>query len=255
MKNKLLNIIGIAAVFIALITAYFLTKEKVMNAGIKLENMDLTINPGDNFYDYATLNWQKANPIPDDYSRYGSFDVLHNETLSRVKEIAEKDIGKIGTLYKVFMNTEKLNQEKTEPAQKYITEIDNLKDKNDLAEYLGKMHTFTSAFWADSVALDEKDSEHFLYNIVQGGLGLSRDYYFDEDEKSKEVRKEYKKFISKQMENFGIKVDAEKLYALEERMAKSFYSKEKLRDPHANYHKMSVQQIKEQFPDFDWDTY
>ena len=255
MKNKLLNIIGIAAVFIALITAYFLTKEKVMNAGIKLGNMDLTINPGDNFYDYATLNWQKANPIPDDYSRYGSFDVLHNETLSRVKEIAEKDIGKIGTLYKVFMNTEKLNQEKTEPAQKYITEIDNLKDKNDLAEYLGKMHTFTSAFWADSVALDEKDSEHFLYNIVQGGLGLSRDYYFDEDEKSKEVRKEYKKFISKQMENFGIKVDAEKLYALEERMAKSFYSKEKLRDPHANYHKMSVQQIKEQFPDFDWDTY
>lgn len=255
MKNKLLNIIGIIAVFIAIITAYFLTKEKVMNAGIKLENMDLTINPGDNFYNYATLNWQKANPIPDDYSRYGSFDVLHNETLLRVKEIAEKDTGKIGTLYKVFMNTDKLNQEKTEPAQKYITEIDNLKDKNGLAEYLGKMHTFTSAFWADSVALDEKDSEHFLYNIVQGGLGLSRDYYFDEDEKSKEVRKEYKKFIEKQMNNFGIKVDAEKLYGLEERMAKSFYPKEKLRDPHANYHKMSVQQIKEQFPDFDWDTY
>ncbi|MBO5705315.1 MAG: M13 family metallopeptidase, partial [Alphaproteobacteria bacterium] len=125
----------------------------------------------------------------------------------------------------------------------------------DLEKYLGQMHTFASAFWGDGVALDEMDSEHFLYNIGQGGLGLSRDYFFDSDAKSVEIRKKYRDFITKQMKNFGIDADAKKLYALEERMAKSFYPKEKLRDPHANYHKMSIADIKEKFTGFDWDAY
>jgi putative endopeptidase len=135
-----------------------------------------------------------------------------------------------------------------------IAAIDKLTRK-DLETYLGNSHRFSSAFWGDGVALDEKDSEYYLYNIGQGGIGISRDYFFDTDEKSVEIRKKYKEFITKQMKNFGINVDTEKLYALEERMAKSFYPKEKLRDPHANYHKMSINEIKEKFTGFDWDKY
>ena len=117
------------------------------------------------------------------------------------------------------------------------------------------MHRFSSAFWGDGVGLDEMDSTHYLYNIGQSGTGLSRDYYFDDDAKSKEVRKKYKEYIKKQMNNFGEKVDVEKLYALEERMAKSFYKKEKLRDPLANYHKKSMTEFKKEFTGFDWNTY
>ena len=257
MQNKLLNIIGIIAVAIAVTIAYFVItqKEKTMNAGIKLENMDLSVKPGDNFFDYATLGWRKANPIPDDYTRYGAFEILNETNLKRVREIAETDNGKIGTLYKIVMNEEKLNADKTTPVQPYLAEIDKIKSIEQIPEYLGKMHTFSSAFWGDGVALDEKDSEYYLYNIGQGGLGLSRDYYFDTDDKTVEIRKKYKEFIAKQMLNFGIPVDVEKLYALEERMAKSFYPKEKLRDPHANYHKMSVAEVKENFKNFDWDKY
>lgn len=257
MQHKFLNIVGIIAVVFAVITAYFITrpKEVVMTTGIKAENMDFSIRPGDNFYDYATLGWQKANPIPDDYSRYGSFEILHDTNLQRVREIAETDTGKIGTLYSIAMNEEKLNSDKIAPVKKYLDEIDEIKTKSELPTYLGKMHHFSSAFWGDGVALDEKNSEYYLYNIGQGGLGLSRDYYFDQDEKSVEIRKKYLEFITKQTQNFGLSIDAEKLYALEERMAKSFYPKEKLRDPNANYHKMPISEVKEKFTNFDWDAY
>lgn len=223
-------------------------------AGIKLENMDMTVKPGDDFYAYANGGWQKRNPIPDDYSRFGAFEVLRNTNLERTREIAENDSGKIGTLYKIAMDEKKLNTDGTKPVAPQLAEIDNL-TRAGLEEYLGRTFTYSSAFWGDGVALDEKDSEHYLYNIGQGGLGLSRDYYFDTDKKSIEIRKKYREFIAKQMNNFGIAVDIDKLYALEERMAKSFYPKEKLRDPHANYHKMSLEQVKEKFPGFNWDTF
>lgn len=254
MEHKFLNIIGIVAVIAAVAWANISQKEKVVNAGIKLENMDITVNPGDDFYTYANAGWQKQNPIPDDYSRYGAFEVLRNTNLERTRKIAESDNGKIGTLYAVAMDAKKLNTDKTKPVQPLLTEIDSL-TRADLEKYMGNMFKFSSAFWGDGVALDEMDSEHFLYNIGQGGLGLSRDYYFDTDAKTVEIRKKYKEFITKQMANFGAAVDVDKLYELEMRMAKSFYPKEKLRDPHANYHKMSIAEVKEKFPGFDWDTF
>ncbi len=235
--------------------AVFIKKEKTMQIGINPENMDLTTRPGDNFFDYATYGWRKSHPIPDDYTRYDAFEVLNETNMTRVREIAETDNGKIGTLYKIAMNAEKLNADKTTLVKKYLDKIDELKSPSDLPKYLGYAHRFSGGFWGDGVALDEMDSEYYLYNIGQGGIGLSRDYFFDTDEKSVQVRTAYKKFITKQMKNFGINVDAEKLYALEERMAKSFYKKEKLRDPHANYHKMSVAEVKQNFPNFDWDEY
>ena len=255
MKNKILNIIGAIAVCVAAWIAICITKEKTMQVGIKTENMDMNVKPGNDFYDFATLGWRKNNPLPSDYTRYGSFEKLDEENNKRVREIVEKDNGKIGLLYNIAMDEEKLNADKTLPVQNYLDEVDDIKSKNDLPKYLGKNHKYFSAFWGDGVGLDEMDSNHYLYNIGQGGTGLSRDYYFDDDEKSKNIRKKYKQYIKDIMNNFSVKVDAEKLYAVEERMAKSFYKKEKLRDPLANYHKKSYAELKEEFSGFDWDTY
>lgn len=255
MEHKILNIIGAVCVIIAAVGAYCYTKEKTMSAGINLAYMDLSVNPGDDFFDYATRGWQQVNPIPDDYSRYGAFDILHDTNLGRVREIAENDTGKIGTLYKVAMDTDRRNSDGVKPVTPYMAEIDAISSRDELPAFLGRMHRVASAFWGDAVALDEMDSEHFLYNLHQGGLGLSRDYYFDTDKKSREIRTKYKKYIADITQRFGIKVDAEKLYALEERMAKSFFTKEKLRDPHANYNKMSIAELREKFPGFDWNAY
>lgn len=255
MKHKFLNIIGICAVLISLMFAFIELKGKKMDTGIKLVDMDLTVVPGDDFYDFATRGWRVANPIPGDYSRYGAFEVLINTNLERVREIAEHDTGKIGQLYQIAMNEKKLNTDGIQPVKKYIDEIDAIKSRTELPEFLGKFHAFAGGFFGDGVALDEKDSDHYLYNIGQSGIGLARDYYFDDDAKSIEVRKKYIEYITKQMANFGVPVDAKKLYALEERMAKSFYKKEKLRDPVANYHKMPIAQLKTELPSFDWDRY
>ena len=255
MEHKILNIIGICAVVVALAVAFFETKGKKMDTGIKLNDMDLTVKPGDDFYDFATRGWRNANPIPADYSRYGMFDVLVNDNLARVRDIAENDKGKIGKLYKIAMDEKKLNTDGTAPVAKYLQQIDAIKSRSELPEFLGKFHAFSGGFFSDGVGLDEKDSEHCLYNIGQGGIGLSRDYYFDDDEKSVEVRKKYIEYISKQMENFGMNADAKKIFELEKRMAKSFFKKEKLRDPVANYHKMPIAQLKSELPGFDWDAY
>lgn len=255
MEHKILNIIGICAVVVALAVAFFETKGKKMDTGIKLNDMDLTVKPGDDFYDFATRGWRNANPIPADYSRYGMFDVLVNTNLARVRDIAENDKGKIGKLYKIAMDEKKLNTDGTAPVAKYLQQIDAIKSRSELPEFLGKFHAFSGGFFSDGVGLDEKDSEHYLYNIGQGGIGLSRDYYFDDDEKSVEVRKKYIEYISKQMENFGVNADAKKIFELEKRMAKSFFKKEKLRDPVANYHKMPIAQLKSELPGFDWDAY
>ncbi len=257
MQNKVLNIIGAIAVVVAIVVACFVVNQRgnVMNAGIKLENMDLGVKPGDNFFEYANGGWRRTHPIPDDYTSYGAFNILHDVNLGRVREIAETDNGKIGTLYKIAMNVDRLNADKTAPVKKYLDEIDAIKSVDDLPAYLGQMHRFASAFWGDGVALDEKNSEYYLYNIGQGGIGLSRDYYFDTDDKSVEIRAKYRDFIARQAKNFGLDIDADKIYALEERMAASFFTKEKLRDPNANYHKMSIDELKTQFPGFDWGTY
>lgn len=257
MKNKLLNIIGIVAVIVACVAAHHFTKQRkvIMDSGIQMANMDTTVRAGDDFYDFATGGWRKSHPIPDDYTRYGVFEVLRDTNLKRVREIAENDDGKIGTLYKIAMNDERLNADKTAPVAAQLAEIDAIKSAAELPAFLGRMHRITTAFWGDGVGLDETDSTHYLYNIGQGGLGLARDYYFDNDPKTVQVRKKYLEFITRQMKNFGVPVNAQELYNLELRMAGSFYPKEKLRDPHANYHKMTIAEVKERFPNFDWDAY
>ncbi|MBR4507149.1 MAG: M13 family metallopeptidase [Alphaproteobacteria bacterium] len=255
MKHTLLNIIGIFAVLIAFGVAIYEQKEKKMTTGINAKDMDMTVVAGDDFYDFATRGWRNANPIPDDYVRYGAFDILANTNLERVREIAEHDKGKVGKLYKIAMDEKKLNTDGVAPVAKYIAEIDAIKSRDELPAFLGHNHSFSGGFFSDGVALDEKDSEHYLYNITQGGIGLSRDYYFDDDDKSKEIRKKYIEYMQKQLANFGISADTNKIFDLEKRMAKSFYKKEKLRDPLANYHKKSIDELKKEFSGFNWDKY
>jgi len=255
MRHTLLNIFGVIAVAASLMFATQVRVNRNVGIGINIENIDFSINPADDFFDYVTLRWRRTNPIPDDYVRYGVFEVLRETNLNRVREIAEKDNGNIGLLYKVAMNETKLNTEKTAPVKPYLKKIDDIKSKSELPKYLGENHAYFPGFWGDTVSIDAGDSEHFIYGLHQSGIGLPRDYYFDDDARTIDIRKKYIDFIAKQLKNFGVNANAKKIYALEERMAKSFYKKEKLRDPHANYHKISRTDFIREYDGFDWATY
>ena len=111
-----------------------------MSAGIKTENMDMTVKPGDDFYDYATRGWRNANPIPDDYSRFGAFEVLRNTNLERTREIAETDDGKIGALYKIIMNTEKRNADCVTPVAKYVRQAEFQDRPSEVQISLRRVH-------------------------------------------------------------------------------------------------------------------
>lgn len=255
MEHKILNIIGICTVAITILLAFLILKEHTMTTGINLQDMDLTVAPGDDFYDYAGRGWRNAHPIPNDYARFGTFEILDEENIKRVRKIAETDNGKVGTLYKIAMDEKKLNADGVAPVKKYLAQIDDIKSRDDLPNALGKLHAFSSGFFGDTVELDNKDSTYYLYNIGQSGTGLMRDYYFDDDAKSKQVREKYIEYIAKLMKNFDISGDANAVYNLEKRLAESFYKKEKLRDPLANYHKMTMAEFKKKFNGFDWDKY
>lgn len=237
--------------------------EKKMDVGIDKNNMDLTVAPGDNFYDFASKGWRRANPIPAEHSRYGAFTKLDEQVLVQVQElITGIAIGwhsagsikqKIAIIYNQAMDFDKRNADGITPVKAKFDEVDAIKN---IAEYLGKAHRYGSAFWNAGIDIDAMDSDSYIFAIAQGGLGLSRDFLLDDDEKSKKIRAEYQKYMNEVFKMFDIKdANANKVYEMEIEMAKSFYPKEKLRIPEENYHKMSYTEFKNKFSGFEWDIY
>ncbi|MDR1071883.1 MAG: M13 family metallopeptidase, partial [Rickettsiales bacterium] len=262
MKRKLIfNIISFLAAAVAIVLMF--SMENKMSTGIDKSNLDISVRPADNFYDFASAGWRKKNPLRPEFSRFGAFDKLGEKVLEQtqdlIKEIAEGDHEaggleqKIATMYNSAMDYEKRNKDGLDPVRAEIAEIDGIKN---IAEYLGAAHRADSPFWEDGVSIDAMDSGSYIFGIGQGGLGLSRDYLLDDDDKSKEIRRKYKKYMADVFLMFGISdAPADKIYELEIEMAKSFYPKEKLRDPHANYHKFSYADFKKKFAGFDWNGY
>jgi putative endopeptidase len=264
---KLRNVIfaGIAAIAVGF--AIYHKIGKPMNTGIKIENMDRSVHPNDDFYDFVTKGWRQANPLKPEYAIYWQLNALEDKNNERIKKLiadisanAKKYDGnerKIAALYDAAMDEEKLNADGTRPIEWDLSEIEKINSKSELPAALGRLHRFgTSALWVDGVTHNMKDSSAYIYVIAQGGIGLPmKEYYFDQDENSENIRQKYREFMKKYIENFGRNYNSSKIYALEEDLAKSFHAKEKLRDPELNYNKMTVAEFKKQFSGFDWDAY
>ncbi|MDR2268835.1 MAG: M13 family metallopeptidase [Rickettsiales bacterium] len=234
-----------------------------MNAGIDVNNLDVSVAPGDNFYDFASAGWRRRNPLTPEYSRFGAFDKLGLQVMEQVRDLITDIAGKwhtkgaleqkIALLYNESMDYEKRNRDGIVPVAMDLKEIDGIEN---MAEYLGRAQKIGIGFWSNSIGVDMMDSEHYIFGVGQGGIGLSRDYLLDDDDKSREIRKKYQKYMKDLFNMFAISdAPASKVYELEIEMAKSFYPKEKLRDPRANYHKMSYADFKKKFHGFDWDVY
>ena len=241
-------------------------------SGLHLENMDTTAQPGTDFYQFATGGWQKLNPLPAEYSRFGSFDQLAETNQKRINELVEALASqenpagsvaqKVGDLYKMAMDSAKRNADGYEPVKADLAEVAAIKDVHDVYALLPKMaQNGSGAYFGIYVGADEKNSMENAVQMSQGGLTMGlRDYYLEDDEAIVKIREAFKEHVVKMFKLYGYSdTDAQKgrdvVMEVETRLAKAFRSNVELRDPEANYNKMSMEQLKNDYPSFEWDTY
>lgn len=247
-------------------------EEVVMIDGLKIENLDTTANPGSNFYRFATGGWADANPIPDEYSRYGSFDQLRENNQKQIKDLiielgkTENKQGstaqKIGDLYKMGMDSVRLNTDGAAPIMEQLATINAASTVEDIIVLSGKIRHYTSApFFGFYVGADDMNSSMNIAHIYQAGLGLGeREYYLATDPTSKSLREGYIKLMETQFKYAGYteadaKAAAAAVMKIETALAKSHFEKEKTRVPELNYHKMQVSSLNDSIAKFKWNEF
>ena len=267
-----------------LITAFVLTAMaaactpggKQLASGIDLANLDSTYQPGTDFYMYATGGWQKAHPLTAEYSRFGSFDVLQENNNERLRSLIDSVAAgqnakgsieqKIADLYNSAMDSVNLNEHYWGALEEFLLcdgyQCEPGITANWLKDVWPRMQRQgVPGLFGMYIGADEKDSKNNLVSIYQGGLTLGqKDYYVDKDPRSEEIRKAYQQYIADLCQHQGFaEADAKRIcqdvLRIETRLAEASKSRTELRDPEANYNKISYDELKEQFPGIDWDAY
>ncbi len=252
---------------LAAITLMTTACTKQQSTGIRPENLDTTAVAQNDFYQFACGGWMKNNPLTGEYSRFGSFDKLALNNLEQVNGLIQ-DIAsnkytegtieqKIGDIYNQAMDTATRNQQGIEPLRKTIDEIEGINDRSELSTLLGKSLEY--GIWGMYVDADAMNSSMNILNEYQGGFALGeKEYYFDTDSATTHIREEYRKHVARMFELFGYADAADRaatVLRLETRLAGAALNNVELRDPQANYNKMSIADLQELVPQVDWKAY
>ncbi|HTL99414.1 MAG TPA: M13 family metallopeptidase [Holophagaceae bacterium] len=241
--------------------------------GIDPANMDTSVKPCDDFYDYANGGWLKRTEMPADKSRFGAFNELidHNRGILHdilVDTSAKKDWKrgsieqKVGDYYAAAMDEAAIEKLGAKPVQGDLALAASLKSGEDLPAVLAKLHDrgFGGGF-RFGVGQDDKDSTKYISGFNQAGLGMpDRDYYLKDDERSKKVRVAYEEHVGRTFQLLGDKTDASKdeadvVMKVETALAKASWTRVENRDPIKTYNKLTLAQLAEKAPGFDWKAY
>ncbi|WP_241984112.1 M13 family metallopeptidase [Aliidiomarina sedimenti] len=241
-----------------------------LTSGVELENMDTSVRPQDDFFRYINGQWLERTDIPTDRARWGSFDELREraeqQVLAIVKEFAEQDAEegsdaqKIGDLYRSFLNEEQIEERGLSPLDDALARIDELESHDQLASFWGQQQRSRAGIpVALFVGQDQMQSDQYITGISQAGLGLpDRDYYVNDSESNQQLLQQYKAFIVALYEAAeweGGEQAAETIVALESKLAQSQWSRVQNRDRQATYNKLTVDELAEQAPGFDWSAF
>ncbi|SEF74826.1 putative endopeptidase [Halpernia humi] len=256
---------------ILILSLFFLgacKKKEIPPVDFLSTDIDSTVRPNDDFFDYANGGWIKKHPIPDQYSSNGIGRLVIDDLQKRLKTINEEavknpkdDISKkIANFWKSGLDTLNIDKSGFEPLKNYLAEIDAINDESSLLTTAADLQKIgVSTLFNAGVAQDSKKSSVMAYNIDQGGLGLpNRDYYFNTDAQTTKVRNLYPKHIQRILAMIGqdsatAKKSAENTFNLETQMAKSSRKLEGLRDPYKNYNKYKIADIQPKLtPNIDW---
>ena len=271
MKNYLLTAFAFAAMAAACTDG-----GKQLASGIDLANLDSTYQPGTDFYMYATGGWQKAHPLTAEYSRFGSFDQLQEDNNKRLRSLIDSVAAqqnepgsiaqKIADLYNSAMDSVSLNESYWEALEGFLL-CDGYQSSPEIAtDWIAEVwprmqRQGVPGLFSMYIGADEKDSKNNLVNIIQGGLTLGqKDYYVDQDPRTQEIRNAYQKYIVDLCKHTGFsEKDAQRIsddvLRIETRLARASKSRTELRDPEANYNKLTYDELKEQFPGINWEGF
>lgn len=269
MYNKLINK-GIALGMI-LGTFAACNSEKTPPA-INLADLDVKVKPQEDFYRYANGGWMDANPLPEEYSRYGSFDKLQEDNDKMLHALVEELASgkgensavakKIGDFYASGMDTALIEKEGIEPLNPYFERIKQLKTPAEVQNLIAEFHKMgVSSLFNFYGEPDSKNSEMMIGVLYQGGLGLSdRDYYSSNEPRAVEIRTEYVKHVQRMFELLGYDAKvaqskAKNVMDFETKLAASSFTRLEERDPEKNYNKRGYSDVKKLVSAFDWDNY
>jgi endothelin-converting enzyme/putative endopeptidase len=233
--------------------------------------MDRTADPCVDFYEYSCGGWKKMNPIPSDQTSWSVYGKLYEDNLNYLRGILEqastaKDrdavTREIGNYYAACMDETEIEKLGAKPLRPDLTAIHNLASTKDLATLIATLHLQgISALFDSGSKQDPDNSDEVIVNVSQGGLGLpDRDYYLNDDAKSKETREHYVQHVQKVFELLGDSPDTAKNNAaivmrMETSLAKASLTRVERRDPYKQKHKMTAAEFHKVVPDFDWDAY
>ncbi|MBR2192359.1 MAG: M13 family metallopeptidase [Bacteroidaceae bacterium] len=240
--------------------------------GIKLENMNDSVAPGTDFYQYACGGWIKNNPLKPEYSRFGSFDAVAETNREQMKELIlslanekhEKGsvAQKIGDLYTMLMDSTRQNKDGIKPIEADMKKIADVQTREEALRIMVENGLKGSGeLWGCGIGADMMDSKNNIVSMGQSGLSMGqKEYYLSDDESFKKIREAFKKHVVKMFQLVGDdQATAERkmksVMAVETRMAKASKSRVELRDPASNYHKMAYADFKKEFAGYDWDQY
>lgn len=267
------NYVAVATLAFAMLTSCAGQKEAKSTSGIDLANMDTTVSAGTDFFRYACGGWNDAHPLTAEYSRYGTFDELFENSQKQLRELIEglaaqknnqagSAAQKIGDLYNMAMDSVTLNKQGAEPVKAMLDKIAGMKDKSEIVPMMTEMaHIGIGTYFHSYVYADPKNSSLNIFQMGQGGINLGeKEYYLDTDSITQNIREQYKLYIGKLFQLAGFSgADAQQKVAdvmeIETAIAKVSRSATELRDPEANYHKMSFDELKKTIAGIDWDAY
>ncbi len=249
------------------------TAANAINFGYDLSNMDKSVKPCTDFYQYACGGWLAKNPIPAAYPAWGSFselaqknqDVLHEileHAAKNTKAPKDSDEQKIGAFYGSCMDAPKIEAEGDKPLQPEFDRIAAIKDVPSLEKEIVHLQRMgVGALFFFRASQDLKNATRVIGNASQGGLGLpDRDYYMKNDPRSEHIRSEYEKHVANMLELLGDKPDqaateAKSVLKIETELAKASMTRVERRNPNAQYHMMTLTELHELTPDFSWPEY
>lgn len=261
--------------FIALtmIVASSCTKQNNQKPAFDVSNMDPSVKPGVDFFSYANGTWLKNAKMPDDKSRYGSFDILREENDIILKSIFEQAAAKtdapkgsnwqkVGDFFASGIDTANIEKQGYEPIKEDLNRIAAIKSVSDILAELTKLHTqYVSPLFQPYAGQDSKKSDTIIISLYQGGLGLpDRDYYVSNDARSEEIRKDYIQHLTNSFLLIGYNQDqaqkaAQQVMILETRLANATQTRLEQRDPYLTYNKVTINEMQKLSPEIDWKGY